>query len=144
MQCEHQVMHTLGLSHAKHLCSERLLRNLKLTHFSYCVSDANEGLQTSTVHSAETVTDLVPDPDQEAMNAMVLAIDQQLSKDCRPLGVDCRVGDPVLLSHCGRCVDDELISILVKSSCCLHLHSIVTCSMCALKPHQMLVHSTFA
>ena len=109
------------------------MRNLKLTHFSYCVSDAQEGLQTSTVHSAKTVTDLVPNPDQEAVNAMVLAIDQQLSKDRRPLGMDCRIGDPVLLSHCGRCVDDELISILVKSSCCLHLHSIVTCS------NQMLV-----
>ncbi|KAA6420529.1 MAG: hypothetical protein FRX49_09690 [Trebouxia sp. A1-2] len=61
-----------------------------------------EGLQRSTVHSAKTVTDLIPDPDQEAMNAMILAINQQLSKDCRPLGMDCRVGDPVLLGHCGR------------------------------------------
>ena len=62
--------------------------DLKLNHFSYCVSDAQEGLQTSTVHSAKTVTDLVPDSDQEAMNAMIRAINQQLSKDRRPLGVD--------------------------------------------------------
>ncbi len=102
-----------------------------------------EGLQTSTVHRAKTVTDLVPDADQEAMNAMILAVNQQLSKDCGPLGVDCRVGDPILLSHCGRCVDDELISILVKGGCCLHLHSVVTCTMCASEPLQLLMHNTF-
>ena len=115
------------------------MRKLKLKSFSYCASDAQEGLQASTVQRAKTVTDLIPDADQEAVNAMILAINQQLSKDCRPLGMDCRVGDPVLLSHCGRCVDDELISILVKSSCCFHLHSIVTCSSRVSQPHQMLV-----
>lgn len=117
---------------------------LEIQTIFLCVSDAQEGLQTSTVHSAKTATDLVPDPDQEAMNAMIFAINQQLSKDCRPLGMDCRVGDPVLLSDCGRCVDDELISILVKSCCCLHLHSVVTYSICASEPHQMLVRSTLA
>ena len=63
------------------------------------------------------------------MDAMVGTINQQLCKDCRPLGMHCRVGDPVLLGYSGRGVDDELISLLVKGGCGLHLHGIVPCMM---------------
>lgn len=61
------------------------------------------------------------------MDAVVCAINQQLRKDCRPFGMHCRVGDPVLLGHCGWGVDDKLIGLFVKGGCSLHLYCVVAC-----------------
>lgn len=71
---------------------------------------------------------LISDANKEAMNAMICAVNQQLCKDCRPLGVHCRVGDPVLLSHSAGCVNYEFVSLLVEGGCGLHLHSVVACN----------------
>ena len=71
--------------------------------------------------------DLISDAHKKAMDAVIGAIDEQLCKDCRPLGMHSRVGDPIFLCYCGWGVDDELISLFVKGGCSLHLHCIVTC-----------------
>ena len=66
-------------------------------------------------------------PYKEAMDAMVGPVDEQLCKHHRPLCMHSAVCDPVLLSQCGGCVDDELLGNLVVVSGGLHLHSIVAC-----------------
>ena len=61
------------------------------------------------------------------MDAVVCAINEQLCKDCRPLGMHCRVGDPVLLGYCGWRVDHKLISMFVEGGRSLHLYCVVAC-----------------
>lgn len=77
----------------------------------------------------EQGVDLIPDAHKEAMDAMIGAVNQQLGKDSRPLGMHSRVGDPVLLSYSGWGVDDKLISLLVEGGCGLHLHGVVACML---------------
>lgn len=77
----------------------------------------------------EQEADLIPDAHKEAMNAMIGTVNQQLGKHSRPLGMHSRVGDPVLLSYSAWGVNDELVSLLVKGGCGLHLHGVVACML---------------
>ena len=83
---------------------------------------------------------LVSDAHKEAVYAVVLAINHQLSKYGRPFGMHRAIGDPVLLGHCGWSVDDELIGLFVKDSSCLHLHCVVAYSMTAAILKHVLNH----
>lgn len=76
-----------------------------------------------------SMTDLISDANKEAVYAVILVVNQQLSKDGRPFGMHRAVGNPVLLSYSGGCIDDELVSLLVKGGSCLHLYCIVSCGI---------------
>lgn len=50
-----------------------------------------------------------PDPDEERVDPVIDAGHHELSKHCAPMRVYRTIGDPVLLSQCGRSVDDKFL-----------------------------------
>lgn len=85
-------------------------------------------LQSNVYHGAWLARPhLVPDADQEPVDALGAAADKQLREHNRPLGVHRAVGDPVLLRERGGRVDDKPAARLVPRGGRLHLHRVVAC-----------------
>ena len=124
---------------ARHVKTWRCISASNITLLRESLEERSSLLEGTTIPSlgfdgSSKLAHLLADAHKEAVDALVAAADEQLRKDDGPLGVDCRVGDPVLLRQRGRRVDYKLVCALVVLRRRLHLHRVVAC-----RPHDVML-----
>eukprot|EP01137_Pigoraptor_chileana_P037394 Opistho-2@34399 len=117
-----------GLGNIRVCVEERLAGNADVFKEQLAVVDTVAAHLVAHVLNADTLCNghvVVAHARKEGVDALLLSIDLKLSKHNDPLGVDCAVGDPVLLGKGIGRVDDKLARLLVVLSSRLHLNGVV-------------------